>query len=98
MNVRALRHKRAELSTIGGRLSAVFWDFVRAANRQEWGMRAFMLIMLIAMEFVMAADISPEAMRIHREAILIDGHNDFPWEMRTKKGMSFDDVDMRQPI
>jgi membrane dipeptidase len=40
------------------------------------------------------AEVSAEAMRIHREALVIDGHNDFPWEMRTKRGSSFEDADM----
>lgn len=45
-----------------------------------------------------AADVSPEAMRITREALVIDGHNDFPWEMRTKRGSSFEDADMSKPL
>jgi membrane dipeptidase len=34
------------------------------------------------------------ALRIHREAILIDGHNDLPWQFRDKKDMSFQRIDI----
>jgi membrane dipeptidase len=61
-------------------------------------MQIRVLLLLLSLTLAHGAEVSSEAMRIHREAILIDGHNDFPWEMRTKKGMSFEDVDMRQPI
>ena len=47
---------------------------------------------------IFAGEISSEASRIHQSAIVIDGHNDFPWEMRTKLGMSFDTVDMTRAI
>ena len=40
------------------------------------------------------ATVTPEAWRIHREALVIDGHNDLPNEMRTKAGMSFDEFDL----
>jgi membrane dipeptidase len=59
---------------------------------------------LVGFAFVMsfsiskAAEVSAEALRIHRNALVIDGHNDFPWEMRTKLGMSFDFVDMTRFI
>jgi membrane dipeptidase len=41
--------------------------------------------------------VSEEAMRIHRSAIVIDGHNDLPWEMRTKAGSSFHQRDLAKP-
>jgi membrane dipeptidase len=40
--------------------------------------------------------LTPEAERIHRSAILIDGHNDMPWEIR-KHGSSFERMDISQP-
>src|SRR5438105_1517743 len=40
------------------------------------------------------AHVSEEAWRIHRSAIVIDGHNDFPYEMRTKGNLSFDEIDI----
>jgi membrane dipeptidase len=40
--------------------------------------------------------LTDEALRIHREAILIDGHNDLPWEFREKKDLSFRKIDLRQ--
>lgn len=38
--------------------------------------------------------VTEEAMRIHREAILVDGHNDLPWQFREKKDLSFRTVDI----
>jgi membrane dipeptidase len=40
---------------------------------------------------------SAEALAIHREALLIDGHNDLPWELRTKDGPSFRNIDLTRP-
>ena len=40
------------------------------------------------------AKVSPEAWRIHRHAILIDGHNDLPGEMRAKSKLGFDQIDL----
>jgi membrane dipeptidase len=41
--------------------------------------------------------VSPEAAAIHREALLIDGHNDLPWAMREKDGPSFRNIDLTKP-
>jgi membrane dipeptidase len=43
--------------------------------------------------------VSDEARRIHESAIVIDGHNDLPWEMREKGDSSFlkIDISQRQP-
>src|SRR5262249_26034591 len=38
-----------------------------------------------------------EALRIHREALLIDGHNDLPWQFREKEDLSFQKIDLRRP-
>lgn len=45
-------------------------------------------------------NVSPEAMAIHREAILVDGHNDLPWELRTRGDSSFRNFDIArsQPL
>src|SRR5713226_6098686 len=37
------------------------------------------------------------ALRIHREAIVIDGHNDLPWQFREKKDLSFQRIDISRP-
>src|SRR5262249_28585562 len=37
-----------------------------------------------------------EALRIHREAILVDGHNDLPYVLRKKGDLSFARVDLNQ--
>ena len=38
--------------------------------------------------------LSDEALRIHREGLLIDGHNDLPWRLRSDFGASFDKCDI----
>src|SRR5258708_24173243 len=41
--------------------------------------------------------VTDEALRIHREAIVIDGHNDLPYQYREKKDLSFAKIDITQP-
>src|SRR3954471_3234277 len=41
--------------------------------------------------------LTEEALRIHREAILIDGHNDLPWQFREKADLSFRKIDLYRP-
>jgi membrane dipeptidase len=41
--------------------------------------------------------ISDQALAIHREALLIDGHNDLPWALRDKDGPSFSNIDLNKP-
>src|SRR5439155_11783791 len=38
-----------------------------------------------------------EAWQIHREALLIDGHNDLPYQYREKKDLSFSAIDISRP-
>lgn len=41
--------------------------------------------------------LTEEALAIHREALLIDGHNDLPYALREKDGPSFRTVDLAKP-
>jgi membrane dipeptidase len=41
--------------------------------------------------------LTDEALRIHRDAIVIDGHNDLPWQYREKKDLSFASIDIAKP-
>ncbi|MFO0014907.1 MAG: dipeptidase [Planctomycetota bacterium] len=41
--------------------------------------------------------VSEEALRIHRRGYVFDGHNDLPWEIRTKTSRQFDEIDLRSP-
>jgi len=41
--------------------------------------------------------LSDEARQIHREALLLDGHNDLPWALRELGTPSFDQFDIAQP-
>jgi membrane dipeptidase len=41
--------------------------------------------------------LSDEALRIHREALVVDGHNDLPWRFREEDDLSFNRIDLRKP-
>jgi membrane dipeptidase len=41
--------------------------------------------------------LSDEALRIHREALLVDGHNDLPWQFRRKSDLGFTEIDISRP-
>jgi membrane dipeptidase len=41
--------------------------------------------------------LTDEALQIHREALLVDGHNDLPWQFREKKDLSFHRIDISRP-
>jgi membrane dipeptidase len=40
--------------------------------------------------------LTDEALRLHREALVIDGHNDLPWQLHEKADLSFRKIDLRQ--
>ncbi len=40
--------------------------------------------------------LTEEGLRIHREGLLIDGHNDLPWMFREKEDLSFRRIDLRK--
>lgn len=40
--------------------------------------------------------VSPEAKAIHQEALLMDGHNDLPWALREKAGLSFRKINLNK--
>jgi membrane dipeptidase len=41
--------------------------------------------------------VTEKALAIHREALLIDGHNDLPWELREADGPGFQNIDLTKP-
>ncbi|MBI1901374.1 MAG: membrane dipeptidase [Planctomycetia bacterium] len=41
--------------------------------------------------------LTDDARRVHESSFVFDGHNDLPWEMRTKADSSFDKRDIAQP-
>ncbi len=41
--------------------------------------------------------LSDGARRIHESALVIDGHNDMPWEIRQQSGGNFDKLDISKP-
>ena len=45
-----------------------------------------------------AESLMQRAMRIHREAPLVDGHNDLPWQLRSKAASDLARMDFRGPL
>src|SRR5687767_11325462 len=41
--------------------------------------------------------LTAEALKIHHDALLIDGHNDLPWQYRKGKDFSFQRIDIARP-
>src|SRR4051812_5650992 len=41
--------------------------------------------------------LTDEALAIHRDAPVIDGHNDLPWALREKAGLAFRSIDLTRP-
>lgn len=41
--------------------------------------------------------VSEQAAALHRECLVIDGHNDMPWEIRTQGSSDFSKLDISQP-
>ena len=39
-----------------------------------------------------AVVVSPEALKLHRESLVCDGHNDLPWELRDQKKSALDAI------
>jgi membrane dipeptidase len=68
-------------------------------------MRAFVVMLFcgllsataIAQTSRPAVALTDEGRRVHLEGFVFDGHNDLPWEMRTKADSSFDKRDIAQP-
>ena len=42
-------------------------------------------------------ELTDAARELHARAILFDGHNDLPWQIRTRGSISFDRLDLSQP-
>jgi membrane dipeptidase len=64
--------------------------------------RALLVVGLLPVSLLAQAKRQPvvltdEARAIHREALLIDGHNDLPDQFREKKDLSFRTFDIRRP-
>jgi membrane dipeptidase len=41
--------------------------------------------------------VTEEALRIHRAALVFDGHNDLPWQFKEKGPLGFETLDVRKP-
>lgn len=68
-------------------------------------LRACTIVVVVAGAAATAADapkrgvvtVTPEAIALTKEAILVDGHNDLPWELRTRSDSSFQKFDIAKP-
>lgn len=40
--------------------------------------------------------VAPQAVQLHRQSLVIDGHNDLPWQLREKASPSFEALDLNQ--
>jgi len=56
-----------------------------------------LLMMTMAVEAQAADPLMARAMRLLKDAPIIDGHNDYPWAVREKGKMDLDLFDMRKP-
>src|SRR5262245_536232 len=67
-------------------------------------MRLLSILSIVAIPFAVLADspkrntviLPAEARAIHREALLVDGHNDLPYQFREKNDLSFKSYDIRR--
>jgi membrane dipeptidase len=66
--------------------------------------RTFIVLSLLSLAAPLAAALAPQAdpmldraRRLLREVPVIDGHNDYPWEVRNKASMDLNVLDMRKP-
>lgn len=58
---------------------------------------SLMVVLLVVSAAPVRAQISDEALEIHRSGLLFDGHNDLPWQIREQAGGSFDRLDIALP-
>ena len=42
--------------------------------------------------------VSEKALALHNSCLLVDGHNDLPWQFRQKEDMSFLKLDLRKDL
>jgi membrane dipeptidase len=59
---------------------------------------AFVAPALMTLQAQTADPLMARAMRILKDAPIIDGHNDYPWEVRTKASLDVDAFDLRTPL
>lgn len=65
-------------------LFVAFWSFPGQAAEPEKKPRG-------------PVQLTEEALRLHREALLVDGHNDLAWQYREKADLSFERIDITKP-
>lgn len=81
---------------------------IRTMDRPSWrsahGLAGFVAILLTAHGNLRAqpqaaaeVEVSPEAQAVHERSYVFDGHNDLPWQVRTKGSRSFERLDIAQP-
>jgi membrane dipeptidase len=64
---------------------------------RTWLVFALLLCPALAAQGPSSAALLEHARRLHKEVPLIDGHNDYPWELRTKAQRDFKNLDISKP-
>src|SRR5262245_43515137 len=66
--------------------------------------RSFLILSMFTLAAPIAAALAPQAdplidraRRLLRDVPIIDGHNDYPWEVRQKAAMDLNKLDLRRP-
>jgi membrane dipeptidase len=62
--------------------------------------RSLLFGLILMPSLALAAEpvvLTDAARRLHRESLVIDGHNDLPWNFREKKDLSFRQIDLTRP-
>src|SRR6476661_7927691 len=66
-------------------------------------MRLFILLCLLSTPLLaepakrQPVVLTDEARALHKDCLLVDGHNDLPWQYREKKDLSFATIDIAKP-
>ena len=74
----------------------------RTAARYYLNMRKALLVALLVTPIAVVQTQSNDALlerarKLHKEVPLIDGHNDYPWELRQKAKRDFRNLDISKP-
>ena len=57
-----------------------------------------MALPILKQEAATTSHVSKRSMALHRPAMLIDGHNDLPWQMRTKADLDLNRYNISKPL
>src|SRR3954447_15034186 len=96
---RQVRVGGVEREALTGRLALA----ARAAPAYPTAMRPILLLCLVPAGLAaqpakrQPVVLTDEARALHRDCLVVDGHNDLPWQFREKKDLSFHTLDIARP-